>query len=465
MLHAGLKKPAIDHNYVTIEKTGGAWVCSDPIDAFSLVSDDAPPSVHFGCERVSLAPMEKKWLRRGTVIDWGFTVTDADLGKVYADFLIDCPIMGCDSIAGGNQYLIPTEVENHANWVNVWGGGDSMSTLASAATSTTSSSWPSRNWVAMGDPLQREFEATLYGTLSGAPALSTVTLESGGIPVASFNVPPDPGNPPCGGLPVAVYADIVTPLDNAAEDGVTLTLPDGACGDVPEGTVVSLEAEVVSRAQAPCFAEVLQYGDSLFALNSLAVNLGPGFCGQPYWEAAGGLAQSIDGMTTIPTPEGACGFGPVAMMETFPAEVPCLYQPGDLLYNVDVTLANDTFPPAMTRPSDVFEIADQMRVEIEIADQVTDAMGAVLLYSINGAPEVAVEMLQVSDPADTAPFVAGYQADVSGVEPGDTVDYRFGLADEFGNETITLGSPTDSLDYAVLGGLWLLVVAWKRARA
>ena len=30
----GLKKPAIDHNYVTIEKTGGAWVCSDPIDAF-----------------------------------------------------------------------------------------------------------------------------------------------------------------------------------------------------------------------------------------------------------------------------------------------------------------------------------------------------------------------------------------------------------------------------------------------
>ena len=69
------------------------------------------------------------------------TISDEDLGKVYIDFLVDCPIdASCNFLKTSGTpgstsmpYLVPDVEEGSTqstSLTNTWGGGDYMRTLA-----------------------------------------------------------------------------------------------------------------------------------------------------------------------------------------------------------------------------------------------------------------------------------------------------------------------------------------------
>ncbi len=395
-----LRRAEQDHNLVYITKetilierevllggihdiTEDRWVCNDAFDGLYLSQpDNAPPSMHFGCQRVALAAkgsMEQfngrtvrtdEWTFRQE-IDWGMEISDDDLGKVYIDFLVDCPIdAACDFLktpgAPGSTsmpYLVPDVEEGSTqstSLVNTWGGGDYMRTLRASGQTTSTTSWAATNWLAMADPQRRPVPATLDGTIEGAPADSEIRFAFGGQPGGTYTVPPDPSNAPCGGMPVNIREDYMIPPNNEAEDSFSIRL-NSPCEDPPEGTMVRLSADVLARPGAP------------------------------------------------------------------------FHSSGELQHYVDtVMVVDNTAPQFLEGPTYSMISSDSVQFDTVIRDDLTDAVGATLCCSVDGGPLSEIPMSEV--PPVQSGEAIGFSASYQRASPSESnLNCHVRAADEFGN--------------------------------
>ncbi len=281
-----LKSGDVDLDWFDITKDRhGRWNCDDILDPFS---DNGPPNAHFSCQQISLPAAG--FTSFDYSINWHQDITDADLGKVYIDFLKDCPIVDCDQVFGGNNFLVPKAPSDHRDWVNVWAGMGSQVELV--PTGKSKDDWPSSNWVGMGDTQHRHYPARLTGTFAGAPANSVVAFAFAAGPGGTYVVAPDPRNLPCGGLPLEVSETMVIPPGSTALDGYSLKLPGEPCGSVPERTVIRFDAEVRADEGAPVYAP----GDLMYLVHSVLVRdtKPPVFVGAPKARQISFTAVRID---------------------------------------------------------------------------------------------------------------------------------------------------------------------------
>jgi hypothetical protein len=205
-----------DDDFWIAKNDDGDWECRPRTPE----PGDGPPSVHFGCEKVSLPANGDPVDAFDTYATFGQDFTAAQLGKAYFDILKDCPIVGCAQTVGTNKFLAPEPPYDHSDWSNTWTGAGSYVDLAGSGLSETD--WPSGNWVTMRT--SSTYPVYMQGLLTGAPPGAAVALSMAGQAASKpYIVRPAEGEDPCAGRPLEIFEEFL--LDGQAGALLTLLAP------------------------------------------------------------------------------------------------------------------------------------------------------------------------------------------------------------------------------------------------
>lgn len=251
--------PDIDDSDFNVEKVDGKWKCSprtpDP--------GGGPPSFHFGCKQVTI-PAGQKVDVFDTVAKFAQDFTAKELGKVYFDILKDCEITMCDQIKGANNFLRPTDPEDHADWVNVWADQNDYVDLTS--TGKSFAKWYLGNWVTMGH--SGFYPSRMLGTLRGAPTGALVNFLFDGVPGSmTYTVAQEPDEAPCVGAELVIDELVTIPLDLSALVSMSVDVPKNSCGFADEGEVMRFHADVFAESGTPFYLP----GDFMHAIDMVFV--------------------------------------------------------------------------------------------------------------------------------------------------------------------------------------------------
>jgi hypothetical protein len=279
------KKPDQDYEIRKTFDAPAKWKCVPVPDPPG--DPGSPSNAHLGCKRITV-PKKQGGVKGqidafDKVVEFKDKFTKNQLGLLYFDVLLDCEFDGvtCDQVVGTNNFLTPGgffNEEERDKYANVWAGGKKYEELTrsprsgrfseglapSEIASVNTIDWPAGNWVTMRKSPPSLYPAHLVGTVTGAPAGSSIEFTFDTEPGGTYVVPPDPSNPPCGGLDVAVDETFTIGPDLAEHSTMTLTVPP-PCEFLGEGSVIRFNADVFAEPGAPYYVVgEFMYGVDLF---------------------------------------------------------------------------------------------------------------------------------------------------------------------------------------------------------
>ncbi len=234
-----LDKPDIEMPQFTASKDTGTWVCS----ADGTI--ERPPGFHFGCRSITVPAAGNdgtpgKAFAFNDLAKLAQPFNQADLEAVYWDVLEDCPIAAnCSVFNRPDVNLTPESGEIIENSANIWGGNwwtpECLEPLEDNCTQTASSDVG--NWFTMRFP--GTYASTMTGAISGAPALTQLTMALPNQAPISLVVPTDDS--------LNISQSLSIPPDPNATMSLTVDTP------VPEGTVIQLQADVFADANSKLY--------------------------------------------------------------------------------------------------------------------------------------------------------------------------------------------------------------------